>query len=348
MLIFILALVVYSRAYLKIDLGGNGPMTAQGLKARVDYLKTKNSVVDSTVDSASKFTIKIIQKPVDTSTVHQLEVRLSAKNSAGASVDPPGFYSEILNGNEILTIPYTSNQITDFYGCWELPYHPNYVGKMCDFTLNYVASELGVVLATDFFSVAIKIPRQGSSIMTVNAKRIYRNLRELQESNEYPLIIEVFTDPDCTVKLVGNEVTYGDRICMKLTTTDNLASTYDFETRSIVLYYFRSHDEVEIMEMIKTSDIKDGKGISKINTDVLSVGDSSFNIAVVLKKKDIAGGNKLVDDIMIGKVLRGDSPTLTVKKPQLKNLEVLEKTNSAISVSVSLTLILLGILAILV
>jgi len=342
MLIFILALVVYSRAFLKIDLGGKGSVGPKELKARVDYLKNKKSVVGSTVDNVSKFTVTITQAPVDTSTVQQLEVQLYAKNTAGLSVNPPGFTSEIIGGNQVLTIPYNSNQLTDFYGCRELPFNPTYIGKICDFTLDYVASELGVVLATDIFSVTVKIPKQGSSTMTVNAKKIFNDLCDCEVLGAYPLMVQVFIDSDCTKPLVGSEVTLGQKICMKLTTTNNLASTYDFETRSVLMTYYDAAGAPKTQEMITLSEIVDGKGTSKINIEVLSTGDSiMFTNTVLLKNsRRMLGGNRVLIDDFAGKGLQGNSQSLLIKKTFA--------TSSASSIGISLTMILLVILAILV
>ena len=316
--LLILALCLVSVLCVKrVTIAPSATMDAVSLQDRVNYVKGANHMYFCAFDEIAKtYTSTVRQNAPDLTKIKSLDAVWYGKNKAGIQVDPPTLTTSTTGGYLYLTATYTSDQLVEAYGCLDMPVNPNYVGKTCTFTVDYLATDQGQVVLTTDFGVSIKIPKTGTASATTNAVKLYKKGCDCEIISTLPLTVEIFTDDACTVKFAGSSFKYGDRVCLKMSTSSSLASTYYFEVASIIMAY-PANGVQTTQEMKPVARIVCGtqaacvKGMASASFDMLVVGDPvTFTVTVILR--DSSGQRRLLQEVSPGKGLEGTSPGVKV------------------------------------
>ena len=203
--------------------------------------------------------------------------------------------------------------MNEMYGWRTFAETSTYTGKVCEFILAYTAPESGIILYSFDFSVSVKLTKGVGQLLTaINGAKLYKDLCDCQIVIDYPITVDLYSDSDCTVPLTGNQIYYGSPLCMKLTSSSDIASSYLFQPTSVIMKYMSDDGENITAEIISLADIKAGVGYCNIVVDVLVTGDSLVFInTVVLQPNNGAG--RLLQDGSTG--LQASTRGLTVIKP---------------------------------
>jgi len=289
-------------------------MDAIQLQKRADYLKKLDESITSEVDNVNKFKALIKHTVVNALEIRNLDVSLAVETPSGVYADPPNFSVNNDDTSTYLSVVYAVEDLIEKFGCKEMPENPTYVGKVCKFKLDYIASELDVVLSTIDFSISVKLPKSASSTATIKAVKLYRNLCDCDILTGYPLLVDIYSDPACTTPLLGTTLKYGDTICMKVTTINPIASTYNFKSTSVLMTNKNSLGSPVTTELMPVSSVTCKKGECQVVLDVLAVGDISYTNTIVLSgaRRMLDGNGRVLSDISDGKGLQGTSLTYTI------------------------------------
>ena len=289
-------------------------MDAIKLQNRAKYISSLKQEVVSNFDNVDKFTTWVKQAAPDDDKLYSLKAILYAVKSDGTRVDPPNFERMNATGYIYLGTVYSTNDLKESYGCKELPENPTYTGKMCEFSMDYIATESNQVLSTVDYSVSIKIPKLGSSTVSITATKIYKDLCDCEILSAYPLIVQAYTDSACTVPLTGNSLVYASTLCLKLTSTNSLASSYNFVPTSLIMTYSTTSGSPISVEIIPVASIVKSKGMAMLTFDVLTTGNRvHFTSTLILQsaKRMLHSGRNL-EDIAEGMGLQGTSAEFSI------------------------------------
>lgn len=292
---FILFLSFAVSFALRVDLvnSPSTPMDAIRLQARADYIECLTQEIVYGYDEIRTVHAGVEQE-VPPATLSALYAELRAVRKDGTLVDPPNFSMVQTRGEDdiVLQTSYDITQLTDVYGCREIPETPAYTGRMCEFTMDYTATELGVVLATVDFTLTVKQFKMGVGTYVVSAVKIYKKLCDCEIIEKYTLHIEAYKDAECTIPLNGESLVYGAPLCLKVTSPDSLASRYKFTPTSVLMRYPDAEGETISVEMIPVATVASGDGWAEIVLDATTVGEHiSFLVTVVL------GEGTLIEDV---------------------------------------------------
>ena len=317
-LLLLVTLVAFSSAEKRVTLGpALASMSAQNLLDRSTYVKGMNQIYYCKMDSAGTYTSSVQHTLVPTTKVFNLDAVWYGKNSAGLVVDPPALSLSNVNGYTLISATFTGGQLTDSYGCSDLPTNVNYVGKLCSFTVDYIAVDQGAVIMTTDFGVTIKIPKTASVSGSTSATKIYRKGCDCEILSALPLSIALFTDTACTVAFTGPSITYGSNMCLKVTSTNAAANSYTFEMAIINMAY-PAQGVTKTVDITAVSTRSCGnpcqKGLGMAYFDVSAVGSPvTFTVTVILRSSQ---GRLLVTrqlgDPAEGNGLQGSSPAIPV------------------------------------
>lgn len=303
-----------AHAGIEIVIGSAATMDALKLQARANYIKSLKQDILATTDNVANFTTTVKQIAANTSEVYSLSTVLYGVKADNTRVNPPNFKMTSDGTYAYLATSYNTSQLTNAYGCQDLPTNPTYIGKLCEFSLDYVGTESQQVLATVEFSLAIKIPKSASSTYSVNAAKIYKNLCDCSIVTAYPLVVEAFSDTGCSKPFTGTSITYGSTICLKLTSTNTLANSYTFSPSSVLMTYRTTGGSPISVEMIPVTSISKGKGYAFVSLDVLTTGNQVlFTTTLVLE-----GGRRMLEEgrllqaVAEGNGLQGNTTEYTV------------------------------------
>lgn len=290
--IFLLCLALSSAS--RIDLAAvEDPLSGEGHQLRADYIEALQQEIECFEADVGVFGISVIQA-APPEALRSVHVVLQASREDGSKVSPPSFVQEDgENGNIKLTAYYELEELTDAFGCIDIPESDDYFGKICYFSMDYVGTDSMLVLSTIEYSLAVRIPKHQNVEYVIAASKIYKELCDCVIDNDYELQVEAYTDADCEIPLNGETLIYGALICLKVTTDDPLASRFIFNPTSVLMVYKDINGGDRTVEMIPLAQTRNGAGFSEIVMDVLTVGDYiSYTITVVLE-----GGMRALIDV---------------------------------------------------
>eukprot|EP00826_Nyctotherus_ovalis_P049182 TRINITY_DN589_c0_g1_i14.p1 TRINITY_DN589_c0_g1~~TRINITY_DN589_c0_g1_i14.p1 ORF type:complete len:392 (-),score=82.04 TRINITY_DN589_c0_g1_i14:10-1185(-) len=305
MIPLILFLCLGVSSALRVDLAEiQDPLEAIGHQIRADYIESLEHITLCEFDDLDTIKLSVVHA-TPSANLRSLHTVLYAVRDDGARMDPPMFYKEETgNGHIKLTVEYKMNQLLDAYGCVDLPANNDYMGKMCSFSLSYVASDSMLELVEVEYALAVRIPKHSNVEYIISAEKIYKKLCDCVINNEYTLEVEAYVDADCEVPLNG-------------ATADSLASRFTFNPTSVLMVYKDSLGGDRTVEMRPIATVTSGRGFAEIIMDVLSVGDYiSYIITVVLE-----GGLRALVDVDLRKLeglkegegIQGESPWFTIE-----------------------------------
>lgn len=347
MIPLILFLCLGVSSALRVDLAElQDPLDTIGHQIRADYVESLQHTTECEFDEVDTIKVSVIHaKPPEN--LRSLHTVVYAVRDDGARLNPPMFYKEETgNGHIKLTIEYKMNQLLEAYGCTNLPANDDYMGKMCSFSLSYVATDSMLELMEVEYALAVRIPKHSNVEYVISAEKIYKKLCDCVINNDYTLEVEAYIDADCEVPLNGATLIYGSLVCLKVTTTDSLASRFTFNPTSVLMVYKDSMGGDRTVEMRPVATVTSGRGFAEIAMDVLSVGDYiSYTITVVLE-----GGLRALVDVDLrrlealkeGEGIQGESAWFTVEG----FADAVSKTSAGSSLveSVFALLMVLGVL----
>ena len=268
-------------------------MDALALQIRKDYVAGLDQQIECFEEDVGRYGISLIQAEPPAN-LNSLHLNVQTKREDGSRANPPEVFLEPGETGLIkITSYFDLEELTDAYGCVEIPDNEDYFGRICYFIVDYFATDSGLTLATVEYSLAVRIPKHNDVEYIIKATKIYKELCDCEILNEYTLQVEAYIDAECEVPLEGDTLVYGSLLCLKVFTTDALAQGFLFNPTSVLMVYKDIDGNDRTVEMIPVAETLNGRGMSEIVMDVLAVGDFiSYTITVRLE-----GGLRALVDV---------------------------------------------------
>ena len=342
-IILLLLIASYANAELVLVLASQTEINAMNLLSRAQYIKNLKNEVITSIDNIEKYTISI-KESIPNENVNSINVALYSVLENSTRVDPPNFQITIDSSSIYFGTSFSNDDLSEKYGCIEVPSNDKYVGKICQFNMDYIASESDIVLATVSFSMSIKIPKIQDEDYSIIGNKVYKNLCDCSIDTTYVLTVDIYTDKDCTQPLKGSSLEYGSTICLKLSSQSLLANFYYFTPTSVMMNYNTITGNILSTEMIPVTTIVSGKGTATAALDVLTTGTQiSFVATVILNSNGRRLEERELEELENGNGIQGRTSTYTVVAPKVVSQNNQKSMADRIGSSI-MTILIIGII----
>jgi len=313
--ISLLALIAAVSAVSTVDVSAvPTTMTAANLIDRMTLINNINDFYRSDADGNSIYATMRVTL-IDPTKILGLALDAFGVNATTGSRVAFGpiltFYSD--SGFSYLKLTYTATMLNSAYGCDVMPAVAGYVGRVCSLSVDFRAKDQATSLLTINFKLGLMIQSTSQAVVAMSTIKQLKNGANLYVSTSYTSVLAIY-DATCTNLATQSSYTYGDRICLKLTspTGGSIVNSYIFGMVSLTMSYTTGSSTTTVDLLPMAYSVSNVTGVAQAAIGLPAVGSLTFTATVVLNNAS-RRRLRILETIVPGTTALAGSTTITVK-----------------------------------